>query len=122
MQCSFWKKIVPNEAAWIIQHRETAEVLGVGGLNPHEASGKVELGYWIGENYWCNGFATEASEAILEYALSSLPTRGNLWLLCWQCTVRIRTEKAWVQDHPHLHAIMFGTSKGTHASRYGTHA
>ncbi len=71
----FLEKVVPKEAVWIIQNRESAEVLGVVGLNSHEASGKVELGYWLGEDYWCNGFATEASGAILEYAFgpASLP-------------------------------------------------
>jgi len=64
----FLEEVVSREAVWIIQNRNSAEVLGVGGLNPHEASGQVELGYWLGETYWGNGFATEASRAILDYA------------------------------------------------------
>ena len=71
----FLEKVIPQEAAWMVQGRESAEVLGVAGLNPHEASGTAELGYWFGSKHWGNGFATEASRAILEYAFgpASLP-------------------------------------------------
>ena len=71
----FLEQVVPREAVWIVQDCESAAVLGVGGLTPHEASGKVELGYWLGEEYWGNGFATEASRTILRYAFgpASLP-------------------------------------------------
>lgn len=71
----FLEQIVPREAVWIVQDHDSATVFGVGGLTPHEALGKVELGYWLGEEYWGNGFATEAIRAILGYAFgpASLP-------------------------------------------------
>lgn len=31
-----------------------------------------ELGYWIGEEYWGNGYATEASERLIEHAFDDL--------------------------------------------------
>ena len=31
-----------------------------------------ELGYWIGEDYWGNGFAVEASKALLNHAFNDL--------------------------------------------------
>ncbi len=68
----FLEEIVPREAAWIIQDRGSAEVLGVGGLTPHGASGTVEFGYWLGERHWGNGFATEAGRAILRHAFGTL--------------------------------------------------
>lgn len=64
----FLEEVVPREATWIIQNCESAEILGVAGLNPHETSGTLEFGYWLGEKYWGSGFATEASRAILGYA------------------------------------------------------
>jgi RimJ/RimL family protein N-acetyltransferase len=35
-----------------------------------------ELGYWIGENYWGKGYATEACENLIEYFFSN--TSNNL--------------------------------------------
>lgn len=67
----FLEQIVPREAAWIIQDRGGAEVLGIGGLAPHGASGTVELGYWLGERHWGRGFATEAGRAILGYVFGT---------------------------------------------------
>ena len=34
--------------------------------------GSVELGYWIAEEYWGNGYASEASKALIERAFSEL--------------------------------------------------
>ncbi len=34
--------------------------------------GSVELGYWIGEEYWGRGYATEASKAVIEHAFNDL--------------------------------------------------
>lgn len=32
----------------------------------------VELGYWVAEEYWGNGYATEASEALINHAFNDL--------------------------------------------------
>lgn len=72
----FLEKLVPHEAVWIFQDRESTDVLGVGGLNQHAVSGKVELGYWLGQDHWGKGFATEASRAILDYAFGPLALPG----------------------------------------------
>ena len=34
--------------------------------------GAVELGYWIGEEYWGNGYALEASKRIVQHAFEDL--------------------------------------------------
>ena len=34
--------------------------------------GASELGYWIAEEYWGNGYATEASERLIEHAFDDL--------------------------------------------------
>lgn len=34
--------------------------------------GAVELGYWIGEEYWGRGYATEASKRIVQHAFEDL--------------------------------------------------
>lgn len=71
----FLEHVAPREVVWVIQNRGSGEVLGVAGLTPHGASGSAELGYWLGQSYWGNGFATEASRTILGFAFgkASLP-------------------------------------------------
>ena len=32
---------------------------------------KADLGYWIGEKYWCRGIATECVRLVIDYAFSS---------------------------------------------------
>lgn len=51
---------------WIIQLKETGEVLGWCGLKKQE-NGEVDLGYRIYRRYWGKGYATEAAIASLEY-------------------------------------------------------
>ena len=34
--------------------------------------GAVELGYWVGEEYWGKGYATEASKRVIEHAFDDL--------------------------------------------------
>jgi RimJ/RimL family protein N-acetyltransferase len=42
-------------------------LIGVVGLFPHGPLGP-EIGYWIGRNYWGQGYATEAAAATLNWA------------------------------------------------------
>lgn len=38
---------------------------------PH-AIGEAELGFWIAENYWNQGYATEATKAVIEFGFDNL--------------------------------------------------
>lgn len=33
---------------------------------------QAELGYWVGEQYWSNGYCTEATKALIKFAFESL--------------------------------------------------
>ncbi len=46
----------------------------IGGIGLHldNKNSKAELGYWIAEPYWKNGFATEASERIIKFGFEYL--------------------------------------------------
>lgn len=48
------------------------EFIGGVGLHIDIANNKAELGYWIAEPFWGNGYATEAVEKILEFGFKSL--------------------------------------------------
>jgi len=47
-------------------------LVGAVGLKLEEDTGIAELGYWVGVPYWGNGYATEASNALLDFGFDSL--------------------------------------------------
>ena len=48
---------------------ETGALVGCAGLNVRDRG--LELGYWIGEPHWRQGFATEAAHALVDVAVRS---------------------------------------------------
>lgn len=52
--------------------REGDLVLGAMGLHPNWEHETAELGYWIGKNYWGQGYATEAGAAVTRFAFEHL--------------------------------------------------
>jgi len=55
-----------------IVHREQDFLIGGIGLVIDKQNERAELGYWIGEPYWNQGFCTEAGRAILRYGFEIL--------------------------------------------------
>jgi RimJ/RimL family protein N-acetyltransferase len=58
-----------GEAAFLITLRDET-VIGACGLFVQEAT--PELGYWLGVEYWGQGYATEALHAVIDYAFADL--------------------------------------------------
>lgn len=54
----------------IIENRKTGEPMGHAGIVPQVMNGQkqFEIGYWVAKAYWGQGFATEAAEAMKDYA------------------------------------------------------
>jgi RimJ/RimL family protein N-acetyltransferase len=64
----FLDEIVPKELIWVIESSQSREILGLTSLTSHNDAGNIELGYWIGRQFWGYGFATEAANVVLDYA------------------------------------------------------
>jgi RimJ/RimL family protein N-acetyltransferase len=61
----------PGEFAFLITlHDETA--IGVIALTRAEPSQDLELCLWLGVSYWGKGYATEALQAVIDYAFTEL--------------------------------------------------
>jgi ribosomal-protein-alanine N-acetyltransferase len=56
---------------WAVQERGSAELLGFCGLRPSER-GAPELLYGLWPHHWGKGLATEAAQAVLSYAFTTL--------------------------------------------------
>lgn len=48
--------------------KDTNEVYGSVGLTHHQHHKHGEVAYWVGEPYWGNGYATEAVQAMIQFA------------------------------------------------------
>ncbi|MFB1082596.1 GNAT family N-acetyltransferase [Jeotgalibacillus sp. JSM ZJ347] len=51
-----------------VTDKVTGELYGSVGISIHKAFNNGELGYWIGEEHWGKGYATEAAEAMIRFA------------------------------------------------------
>ena len=58
----------PFHPRFLVTRARDAAVLGCIGIDPADAPGTVELGYWIARPHWGQGYATEAGEAVLAIA------------------------------------------------------
>jgi RimJ/RimL family protein N-acetyltransferase len=58
-----------GEAVFVITLRDKT-LIGACGIRMQETT--PELGYWLGVNYWRNGYATEALHAVIDYAFTDL--------------------------------------------------
>jgi RimJ/RimL family protein N-acetyltransferase len=55
---------VGDERVWLIELRESGEVLGVCGCRPDGPHG-VDFGYWLGPRWWGQGLMSEAVQLLL---------------------------------------------------------
>lgn len=70
-QCRRWLRQARGEVRFAIEYQDQL-IGGVGYFCQRPRVG--ELGFWLGQDYWGHGFATEASRGVVTYAF----TVGNL--------------------------------------------
>ncbi len=57
-----------GKCVYAITRMENGEFMGCCGLEPQEDGKTLEMGYWLGEPYWNNGYTTEAAHALIDMA------------------------------------------------------
>jgi RimJ/RimL family protein N-acetyltransferase len=57
----------PNGGVYAVTMRATGRFIGCAGLDTSKGNG-LELGYWLGEPFWGQGFATESAHALVDLA------------------------------------------------------
>lgn len=64
----------PELGLWATIHKDTGEFIGRCGLLPWTINGRaeVEVAYLLAKEYWGQGLATEAAQAIVDYAFDRL--------------------------------------------------
>ena len=65
-------KTAPLKRTFAITDRLTDEFMGGCGYRPSaDHPRQVEIGYWLGERYWGQGFAAEAAQALIDHAFEN---------------------------------------------------
>lgn len=71
------RSIFSNNATWAITLKSTGEAIGCIGYYTQDTSNiaigpnDAEIGYWIGQPHWNQGYCTEALSALVAYCLAS---------------------------------------------------
>jgi ribosomal-protein-alanine N-acetyltransferase len=55
-----------------IRLKEQAAFIGGIGLTVEQQFSRAEIGYWIGEPFWNNGYTTEATQSIIDFGFGKL--------------------------------------------------
>jgi len=67
-------KTDPKLGLRVLVRKQDKKLVGHAGLVPQTINGneELEIGYWIAREYWGQGYATEAAEALKEYGSQKL--------------------------------------------------
>ncbi len=69
----FFKLAAEPDKIWLaVTLRSTGRQIGGIGLRVDSEHQNAELGYWLGVEYWGQGYATEAARAMLHYGFKEL--------------------------------------------------
>ena len=73
----------PNYGLKVLVEKASNKRIGHGGLVPQMIDGKeeIEIGYWIAEEYWGKGFATEAAKALKDFGQNQLQLEKMIALI-----------------------------------------
>lgn len=55
-----------------IREKSNQKMIGLIGLHLQKEHQKAELGYWLGKNFWNNGYLTEGLKEVLKFAFENL--------------------------------------------------
>lgn len=61
-----------QQYTFAIKLQKTREFVGGIGMRVEVRHSRAELGYWVAEPYWNNGYASEATKAVLEFGFKEL--------------------------------------------------
>ena len=56
-----------GKCVYAVVRNDTRELIGCCGLQAQETGNGIEIGYWLGEQHWNKGFATEAAQTLIDF-------------------------------------------------------
>jgi len=104
----FITNIAANNNNLILAFEIDGHACGAIGIYPQADSKGAELGYWLGEQYWGNGIATEAVSTIVEYSFNT-QTLGRIYASVFErnkASMRVLEKCGFEKEAIHLNAII----------------
>jgi RimJ/RimL family protein N-acetyltransferase len=89
----------PNGGVYAVTMRATGRFIGCAGLDTSKGNG-LELGYWLGEPFWVQGFATEAAHALVDLAFE----RSEVPMITATCRLTNPASRRVIQKSGFQHA------------------
>lgn len=71
-----------GHCVYAITLADTGEFIGVCNLHDRPDGEGLEIGYWLGEPYWCKGYATEAVNTLIDAAFRATDIEA-LYVSCF---------------------------------------
>jgi ribosomal-protein-alanine N-acetyltransferase len=68
-----WEEEPQTGVSWMIALKQSGELIGRCGCGTPEGSNEAEVIYTLGKPYWGQGYATEATRALIRYSLEHFP-------------------------------------------------
>ena len=68
----FIEQVLPDEAVWALIRKADGAFMGVISLMPRGKEGTPTVGYWLGRDYWGQGYMTEAAKEVVRFAFETL--------------------------------------------------
>lgn len=62
-----------SECAFLVTLEASGEVIGACGIDDAPDCELPQIGYWIGQPHWGNGYAPEAAQALIDHAFTTTP-------------------------------------------------
>ncbi len=109
--------------AFAIRHEAKNVLLGGTSLMVYRAHGLGELGYWLGQEHWGQGFATEAAAALIQFGFDvlKLDKISSQTLSSNQASAQVLQKvgmqqegilrKHWVKEGNRVDLVQFGILK-----------
>ena len=60
---------------WVVRLKDNGKFIGLMNLNPIGNSDKIQVGFQLKRKYWGQGFATELTKRVLEFAIKEADLR-----------------------------------------------
>jgi RimJ/RimL family protein N-acetyltransferase len=83
-----------GKCVYAITRGDNGAFLGCCALEPQQDGRTLELGYWLGQPYWNQGYATEAAHALIDMAFR---TRNHVDYIDARCRVTNVASKRVIQ-------------------------
>lgn len=61
-----------NDYTFALFQKDSGDLIGMMGIHRNSRHDRAEIGYWVGKDYWGQGYATEACQRIVRFGFETI--------------------------------------------------